>query len=68
MKRVSLSVDGGHSIIHRRSTQAVSVGFDLACDTCNFSRTVDEEISAYLSAKDHEEAHPTHFVFIRTTE
>lgn len=40
--------------------------YDLTCDSCEFARTVNEEVSAYTGAKDHEEEHPTHFVFIWT--
>lgn len=42
----------------------ISMSFDVDCDTCPFHRVIAEETQAYTYAKDHEEAHPTHFVFI----
>ena len=44
------------------------MAFDLACDSCPFTRGVEEEWSAYLGARDHESANPTHFVHITTDE
>lgn len=44
------------------------MAFELACDTCDFAPTVDGEDSAYVSARDHEADHPTHFVFIYDDE
>lgn len=44
------------------------MAFDLDCDTCDYSQTVDAESTAYVSAKEHEADHPTHFVLIRSTE
>ena len=46
----------------------VNVAYDLKCDTCEFSRTVDAESSAYSAAKDHESDYPDHFVLIYATE
>jgi hypothetical protein len=40
------------------------VTYDLTCDTCDFDRTVEAERDAYADARDHESAHPDHFVFI----
>ena len=48
--------------------RGVNVAYDLKCDTCEFSRTVDAESSAYSAAKDHESDHPDHFVLIYSVE
>ena len=40
------------------------MAFNLACDTCGFERTEEEEARAYIGAKSHEEQFPTHFVLI----
>lgn len=46
----------------------LDVTFQLDCDTCDFNLTVDAENTAYVSAKEHESDHPTHFVLIRSAE
>lgn len=38
--------------------------YSLDCDTCDFIRTVDDEVDAYAAAKEHESEHPNHFVFM----
>lgn len=48
--------------------RGTTMAFDLACDTCEFSRTIDAENSAYTTARDHESDHPSHFVFIYDEE
>ncbi len=44
----------------------INMPYALDCDTCGFTRTVDEEARTYVLAKDHEGANPDHFVMIET--
>lgn len=44
------------------------MGFELICDSCEYVRTMEDEPGAYARARDHETDHPTHFVFITTTD
>ncbi|MEF8851564.1 MAG: hypothetical protein V5A44_06430 [Haloarculaceae archaeon] len=39
----------------------------LDCDSCDFERETDDEVTAYAAARDHEAANPSHFVFIEET-
>lgn len=40
------------------------MGFRLTCDSCEFGGAVDDEPAAFTDARDHEAAHPEHFVYI----
>ncbi|MFB6211439.1 MAG: hypothetical protein ABEI76_07870 [Halobacteriales archaeon] len=42
--------------------------YAVRCDTCDLDRVVDDEISAYEIARDHEREQPRHYVFIETVE
>jgi len=56
------------SIIRVEEEFRTPVTYDLTCDTCDFDRTVEAERDAYADAKEHESAHPDHFVFIYSEE
>lgn len=45
-----------------------AMAYELACDTCDFERSVDENWRAYGSARDHESEYPVHSVFVRRRE
>lgn len=46
----------------------ITVPYQLSCDTCELDQVVDDEVTAYEIARDHEREQPSHYVFIDTVE
>lgn len=40
----------------------------LECDTCDFERTIDDEVDAHAAATEYESEHPDHFVVMEWSE
>lgn len=75
MTNPARTADGptGHGVRKKAffSPRCMSTGamaYELACDTCDFERSVDENWRAYGSARDHESEYPVHSVFVRRRE